>query len=70
MKLLTRLFTKNLKSIPLFIVNFNYKDYKKGIIENCIIKYHPVFYNDKELQEKFTDIVDYIRENYDMGDLV
>ena len=69
-KILAKLVTKKLKSVPLFIVSLNYNGYKKGINKNCVVEHHPMFENDESLNKKFKEIIDYIRENYDMEDII
>lgn len=69
-KLWERLFTKNLTSIPLFWVDFNYKLYKeKGKQGSCTLKIHPNLTNDKHIKKTLNELVDYIRSNYDMEDI-
>jgi len=65
-KLLTKGFTK----IPLLWVDFNLKKYKKyGAKNSCTAMLHPTLKSDVLLQEKINDIIDYIRDNYDMDEL-
>lgn len=69
--LLTRLLTKNLTSIPIMFVSFNYKFYKeKGRVGSCMFKVHPLLREDEYIKEKLNHIVDYIRWNYDMDKLI
>jgi len=67
---LTKLLTKNLTRVPLILISFNYEDYKNGIEKNCISSVHPLLKGDEGLCEKLQAVVDYIRENYDMEDIV
>jgi transcription elongation factor GreA-like protein len=65
-----RLFTKNLTSIPLLWVDFNYKKYKgKGKQDSCIIRIHPILTNDEYIKNTLNELVDYIRDNYNMEDM-
>ena len=65
MKIFTRLFTKNLTTIPLFWVDFNYKKFKKyGKKKSCSAHLHPYIKNDEYLIEQINEIIDYIRDNY------
>ena len=64
------LLTKNNTQIPLFWAEFNEQLYKKYGKENsCVIKYHPLFKNDSHIESTLRDLVDYIRNNYDMHQL-
>lgn len=69
-KLFQKLLTKNLKSIPLFWVNFNCKLYKEnGKQGSCTVKIHPILANDEYIKNKLNDLIDYIRNNYNMNDM-
>jgi hypothetical protein len=69
-KWLRKLFTKNNTEIPLFYVNFNLLKCKKyGKKNSCIAHIHPNFKNDEMVQEKINELIDYIRDNYDMGEM-
>jgi transcription elongation factor GreA-like protein len=70
-KLISKLLTRNSTKIPLLYVNFNYKHYKqKGEVGSCILNLHPLFRKDEKIISKMNGLVDYIRENYDMGDIL
>jgi|WetSurMetagenome_2_1015567.scaffolds.fasta_scaffold210992_3 hypothetical protein len=70
-KLLIRSLTKNLTEVPLFTILLNYKKYKKDGKENsCIVKIHPIFNEDEILKGKIKDIIDYIRNNYDVDNII
>lgn len=67
MGLITRLLTKKRTQIPLFYVTFNHKQYKKEEKENsCMVKAHPIIGNDKHIKKELGNLIDYIRDNYDM----
>lgn len=69
--MLRRLFTKNYKEIPLLFVNFNYQLFKKnGKKNSCVVHLHPSLGGDEELKCKVNEIIDYIREKYDMKDIL
>lgn len=71
MKILTRLMTENLTKIPLFWLSFNYKYFKKYGKENsCIFHVHTELAGDSYIKETMNDIVNYIRENYDMNKII
>lgn len=65
LKLIDKL-TNNQKEIPLLIITFNRRKYKKfGKKNSCDLKLHPML-KDEVLRNKLNDVVDYIRDNYDM----
>jgi hypothetical protein len=67
----TRLFTKNLKSIPLLYINFNYQHFiKKGKKDSCILNLHPSFRKDEHIIATMNGLVSYIRDNYDMNKII
>jgi len=62
--------TKNYNSIPLFWVDFNLNKYNKyGEKDSCIIMIHPDLKNDIFIQSRLNDVIDYIREHWDMEKL-
>lgn len=68
--MLKRLFTRNLKEIPLLWVNFNLQHYKNVGKENsCMLKIHPNLREDKHIVDTLNSLVDYIRDNYNMKDM-
>lgn len=59
--------TKNFTCIPLFYVNFNYQKFiKDGVKGSCQCRMSPEFKDDTELQQMLNNVIDYIRNNYDM----
>ena len=69
MKFIRKLLTKGATEIPLIFVLFDENKYKN--LNKCFeINYHPSFNNDKVLEQKLKDIVDYIKETYDLNDLL
>lgn len=59
--------TKNLTRIPLFTMVFNYHKYKAdGKKDSCIMYSHPNIANDEFVKNKLQEVVDYIRDNYDL----
>lgn len=67
MGLLTRLLTKNKTKIPLLYVTFDYKKFKEnGKVGSCMCNVHPLIRNDEYVKLKMNELVDYIRDNYDM----
>lgn len=71
MKLLTRLLTKNLQKVPLLWINFNMKKFKEnGVKGSCMCNIHPMLADDEYIKSTLNDLCDYIRENYDMEDVI
>lgn len=67
---LRNLFTKNATEILLFYVNFNEKHYKQYGKENsCTAYIHPILKNDKLVQDCLNNLIDYIRDNYNMENM-
>lgn len=59
--------TKNLTRIPLFTMTFNYRKYKaEGKKDSCTFYAHPDIVQDEFVKEKLGEVVDHIRDNYDM----
>lgn len=51
MKILTRLFTKNLTKIPLLWITFNWKMFKKnGTKGSCMCNIHPCLKDDEHIK--------------------
>jgi len=62
--------TNNYNKIPLFFVNFNLSKYQlNGAKNSCIVKIHPELKNDKYIVESLNNLIDYIRDNYNMDKL-
>ena len=71
MKLLTRLLTKNLQRVPLLRIDFNMKLFKEnGAKGSCMCVIHPVLKDDNHIKTTLNELCDYIRENYDMEDII
>lgn len=59
--------TKNLTRIPLFTMTLNYRKYKSdGKKDTCTFYCHPEIAQDEFVKEKLCEVVDYIRDNYDL----
>ena len=68
MGLITRLLTKNRTQIPLLYVTFDYNKFKaEGNVGSCTSNVHPVIANDEHIKQSVNDLIDYIRNNYDMN---
>ena len=71
MKLIMRLLTRNLQKVPLLLIDFNMKKFKKNGAEgSCVCHIHPVIKNDEHIIETMNGLYDYIREKYDMEDVI
>lgn len=69
--MLRRLLTRNYTFVPLFWVSFNLKKFRKyGAKGSCDLHIHPCLAKDKYIRTMMEILVDYIRENYDMEDIV
>ena len=59
--------TKNLKCIPLFTMVFDYPKYRRdGKKNRCLFYAHPELQNDQFVKERLCEVVDYIRDEYDL----
>lgn len=59
--------TKNLTRIPLFTMTFDYRKYKsQGKKDSCVFYAHPNIAQDEFVKGKLQEVVDYIRDNYDL----
>ena len=59
--------TKNLTRIPLFTMTFDYRKYKQdGKPGSCTFYAHPDIARDEFVKEKLCEVVDHIRDNYDL----
>jgi len=68
MGLITRLLTKNKTQIPLLYVTFDYKKFSEsGKVDSCMANVHPLIKNDENIKLKINELIDYIRDNYDMN---
>jgi len=69
-KWISKKITKNYNNIPLFYINFNLNKYQQnGAKNSCIVKIHPELKDDKYIIESLNNLIDYIRDNYDMEKL-
>ena len=59
--------TKNLTRIPLFTMTFNYRKYKAdGKKDSCMFYTHPDIAKDEFVKSKLQEVVNCIRDNYDL----
>lgn len=69
-KFLKRKLTNDLTEIPLLWIAFNYQHYHTlGKKDSCVLKIHPNLANDEHIKNTLNDLVDYIRDNYDLEDI-
>jgi hypothetical protein len=62
--------TNKFCEVPLFWVTFDLNKYNKyGAKNSCILKIHPELKNDEYIKNTLNDLVDYIRDTYDMEKL-
>ena len=70
MGIITRLLTKNRTQIPLLYVTFDYNKFKEsGKVGSCTSHTHPVISKDDNIKLKVKELIDYIRDNYDMEEI-
>lgn len=70
-KPITRSLTKNLQRVPLLRIDFNMKKFKEnGTKGSCMCVIHPVLKEDDHIMETMNGLCDYIREKYDMEDVI
>jgi hypothetical protein len=68
-KSLANKLTNNLNEVPLFFVTFNLNKFKEsGSKSSCEVKLHPSI-KDKYVVNQLNNLIDYIRDNYDMEKL-
>ena len=59
--------TKNLNRIPLFTMVLDYRKYQQdGKPVSCTFYAHPDIAQDEFVKEKLGEVVDHIRDNYDL----
>lgn len=64
------LLTKYRTKIPLFWVDFNYREYKKfGKPNSCDAHLHPLLRNDEYIDQTLRNLIDYIRKEFDMEEI-
>lgn len=64
------LLTKNYKEVPLLRISFDLEGYQRnGAAGSCMCTTHPELSKNEVLLGKMFDLVDYIRNNYDMEKL-
>jgi hypothetical protein len=61
--------TKNFNEVPLLWITFNLNKFKENGAEgSCDVKLHPAL-KDEHIKLQINNLIDYIRENYDMEKL-
>ena len=69
-KYISKKLTKNYENVPLLYIMFNLNKYKNvGKRGSCELRLHPSLKDDEFIVKQLNNVVDYIRENYDMEDL-
>ncbi len=64
---LNKKLTKNYNVVPLLRIDFNLNKYREfGAKNSCIVKLHPELKEDDYIINTLNEIVEHIRENYDM----
>jgi hypothetical protein len=66
---LSKKFTNSYNEVPLFFVTFNLNKFKEsGAKGSCETKLHPSI-KDEYVKNQLNELIDYIREKYDMEEL-
>jgi hypothetical protein len=65
-----RKLTNNNKEIPLFAVTLDLNKYRKSKNNSCMIHVHPNYKNDDHIDKVLKDLTDYIRNTYNMENLI
>ena len=59
--------TRNFTRIPLFTMIFDYRKYQRdGKTGSCTFYAYPEIAHDKFVKQKLCEVVDYIRDNYNL----
>lgn len=67
---ISRKLTNKYKEVPLLYIMFDLNKYKKfGKKGSCELKIHPNLRDDMHLIQHLNELVDYVRDNYDMENL-
>jgi hypothetical protein len=67
----SKLLTKKYRRIPLLWIDFDLIKYHLcGKDNSCTVHLHPLLKKDEILNDKIRDVINYIRDNYDMDKLV
>jgi hypothetical protein len=62
--------TNNQTEIALLYINFDYKYYQEhGKVGSCHLVAHPLLRDDQYIKDQMNEIVDYIREKYNMKEM-
>lgn len=70
-KKLAKKFTSDYKEVPLFWATIDLKKYHEdGEKDSCTLKIHPSIKDDEFIKVHLNGLVDHIRKNYDMDELV
>ncbi len=71
MKEKAKRFDDMLAAIPLLWITFNWKLFKKnGAKGSCMCNIHPCLKDDEHIKTTMQELCDYIRENYDMEEII
>jgi len=61
--------TKNKTEIPLVFISLDLHKHRENKRRSCDIKVHPIV-ADETVKQKVNELIDYIRDNFDMEELV
>ncbi|WP_226035788.1 hypothetical protein [Aquibacillus saliphilus] len=69
-KFINKKLTNRYKQVPLLYITFDLNKYQEvGEKDSCELKVHPNMRDDEFIINQLNDIVDHIRDNYDMEKL-
>lgn len=67
---ITSLLTNQKKEVPLLYITFDYNKFiAEGKQGSCMCSSHPALAKDEHLRNMLHEVVDYIRDNYNMVEL-
>lgn len=67
--LLKNKLTKDKKEVALFWATIDVDKYNKCEKNNSLIRIHPLYSDDKFIKNQLAELVDYIRDNYEVNEL-
>jgi len=70
-KFITKKLTKKFTRVPLFTIYLNFVKFKlEGKQNSCVASIHPRLREDKHIEKTLKGLIDYVRDNYDMDEIV
>ena len=69
-KKLVKFLTNDFKKIPLIKISINLQKYRNKKENSCLGEIHPILREDEHIENTLKKLIDYIRDNYDIDDLI